>query len=70
MKKSVLVFGLAVVAVVLMIYAGIDALNKDRSTSGLFFTFIGSCTAIGLGIDIAHHIKTTLRRNKVKKLGR
>ena len=57
MKKWV-VFVLAFVAVLSMLYAGLDALSKHQERTGLFFTFVGSMTVIGLVLDFVNHLKT------------
>lgn len=55
--KNWMVFALALVCVVSMLYAGVDALSKDQERMGLFFTFVGSMTVIGLVMDFISHIK-------------
>ena len=57
MKKWV-VFVLAFVAVLSMLYAGLDALSNHQNRTGLFFTFVGSMTVIGLVLDFVNHLKT------------
>lgn len=57
MKKWV-VFVLAFVAVLSMLYAGLDALSNHQERTGLFFTFVGSMTVIGLVLDFVNHLKT------------
>lgn len=57
MKKS-LVFVLALICVVSMLYAGVDALSNNQERIGLFFTFVGSMTVIGLVMDFINHLKT------------
>lgn len=56
MKKWV-VFALAFVAVLLMLYTGLDALSNHQERTGLFFTFVGSMTVIGLVLDFVNHLK-------------
>lgn len=67
MKKLITLI-LASIAVLIMIYAGIDGLINQYST-GPFFTFVGCCTAIGLSMDITQYIKKYLQKNKLRKLG-
>jgi hypothetical protein len=57
MKKWV-VFVLAFVAVLSMLYAGLDALSNHQERTGLFFTFVGSMTVVGLVLDFVNHLKT------------
>lgn len=56
--KKWMVFGLAFVGVLIMLYAGIDALSNHQERTGMFFTFVGFMTIIGLAIDFIKHIKT------------
>jgi len=67
--KKIFVLIAAVFVVVLMIYAGLQALMQELSY-GPFITFIGICTAVGLGIDIYNHVQLLLRKGNVRKLGR
>ncbi len=55
--KQLMVFGMALLAVLIMLYAGFDALSKNQDRSGLFLTFVGSMTIIGLVIDLVNHLK-------------
>ena len=52
-----MVFGLAFLTVLIMLYAGFDALSKNQERSGLFLTFVGLMTVIGLVIDLLNHLK-------------
>ena len=56
--KKWMVFALAFICVLLMIYVGYDALSKNQERIGLFFTFVGSMTVIGLVMDFVNHLKT------------
>ena len=56
--KKWLVFVLAFACVVSMLYAGVDALSNNQERIGLFFTFVGSMTVIGLVMDFINHLKT------------
>jgi hypothetical protein len=67
--KNLTVLCLAVVAVIVMLYAGFDGLMKNYSY-GPFVTFIGGCTAIGVAMDVSSHIQKRLRRSNLRKLGR
>lgn len=57
MKKWI-VFALALLCVMVMLFAGITALSNHQSRTGMFFTFVGSMTVIGLAIDFIQHLKT------------
>ena len=67
--KNLTLLCLAVIAVVLMLYAGFDGLSKNYSY-GPFITFIGACTAVGVAIDLFNHIQVRIRKGNVRKLGR
>ena len=56
--KKWMVFGLAFVCVMMMLYAGFDALAANQERTGLFLTFVGFMTVIGLVIDFINHLKT------------
>lgn len=56
--KKLLVFALAFLGVICMLYAGLDALSNNQQHIGLFFTFVGSMTVIGLVIDLVNHLRT------------
>ena len=56
--KKWMVFGLALLAVISMLYVGLDALSNHQQKTGLFFTFVGSMTVIGLAVDFINHLKT------------
>lgn len=53
-----MVFALAFAAIVLMLVAGFDALEKDHERMGMLLTFAGSMSVIGLAIDIIQHLRT------------
>jgi len=67
--KTLTILSLAVIAVIVMLYAGFDGLNKNYAY-GPFITFIGSCTAVGVCIDVFNHIQVRIRKGNVRKLGR
>lgn len=67
--KNYLMFSLALLAVVIMLYAGLNGLIKHHSY-GFFFTFVGGITTVGLGLDVVNHLKVQVRRANVRKLGR
>jgi len=69
LMKNFLQFGLALMAVIITLYTGVNGLMKDHSY-GFFFTFIGGLTTIGLGMDVVNHLKLRMRRATVRKLGR
>jgi hypothetical protein len=56
--KKWMVFGLALLCVMVMLYAGYDALSNHHNRTGLFFTFVGSMTVIGLAIDFINHLRS------------
>jgi hypothetical protein len=56
--KKWLPFVLAFLCVMTMLYAGFDALSNQQERTGLFFTFVGLMTVIGLTIDFINHLKT------------
>ena len=66
--RNFLLLSLALVAVMVMLYAGLDGLAKDHSY-GSFFTFIGGVTTIGLGIDVVNQLKVAIRNANLRKLG-
>ena len=68
MKNSFLL-SLALVAVIVVLYAGVSGLIKNHSY-GPFFTFVGGITTIGLGLDVVNHLRITVRKSNVRKLGR
>ena len=67
--KNLTVLFLAIIAVCVMLYAGIQAIANDYSY-GPSMTFIGLCTAVGLSIDVFNHIQIRIRKSNVRKLGR
>lgn len=67
--KNLTVLFLAIIAVCVMLYAGIQAISNNYSY-GPFMTFIGLCTAVGLSIDLFNHIQVRIRKSNVRKLGR
>lgn len=66
--KNFLLLGLALAAVIVLLYAGLNGLTNNHSY-GTVFTFIGSLTTIGLGIDIVNQLKLRERRNTIRRLG-
>lgn len=67
--KNLLLLSLALVAVTVMLYAGLNGLMKHHSY-GSFFTFIGGLTTVGLGMDVVNHLKVRTRKANVRRLGR
>ena len=55
--KQWMIFGLAFICVLVMLYAGIAGLNNDNQRGGLFFIFVGAMTVIGLLIDFVNHLR-------------
>ena len=56
--KKWLIFLLAFIGVATMIYVGVDQLAGNNHGTGMFFTFVGGMTVIGLVLDVANHLKT------------
>ena len=56
--KKWMVFALAFICVLSMIYVGYDALSNNQERTGLFFTFVGTMTVVGLVMDFINHLKT------------
>lgn len=56
--KKWMVFALAFICVLSMIYVGYDALSNNQERTGLFFTFVGMMTVVGLVMDFINHLKT------------
>ena len=67
--KNFFLLTLALLAVIVLLYAGLNGLMKNHSY-GFFFTFIGAITTIGLGLDVVNQLKIHVRKNSVRKLGR
>ena len=67
--KNFLLLTLALLAVIVLLYAGLNGLMKNHSY-GFFFTFIGAITTVGLGLDVVNQLKIHVRKNNVRKLGR
>lgn len=65
--RSLKIFGLAFLAVIMIILIGVMQLSDDQ-TGGIFFLFVGICTFVGLAIDMATHMKEKIRRNNIRKL--
>ncbi len=55
--KNWIVFALALLCVLSMLFVGLDALSNDQERMGMFFTFVGSMTVIGLVMDFINHLK-------------
>lgn len=67
--KKFLLLSLALLAVIIILYASLNGIMKDHSY-GSIFTFIGGLTTIGLGIDVVNHLRIHERKGNVRKLGR
>jgi len=66
--KKFLLLSLALLGVIVLLYAGLNGLTKDH-TYGFFFTFTGALTTIGLGIDVVNQLRIQERKNNIRKLG-
>jgi hypothetical protein len=66
--RKLFVLLLALVAVFTILYAGLNGLIKNYSY-GLFFTFVGAITTIGLGLDVVNHLKIQIQKDSIRKLG-
>lgn len=69
LMKNILLLSLALLAVIALLYAGLNGLTKNHSY-GFFFTFIGGITTVGLGLDVVNQLKLHVRKASVRKLGR
>lgn len=65
--KSLKVFGLSFLAVGLIILMGVMQMSNNQ-TGGTFFIFVGTCTLLGLAIDMGNHLKEKIRKNNIRKL--
>jgi hypothetical protein len=68
MKKKLVLLSLALLAVIAILYTGLNGLTNDHPY-GFFFTFVGGLTTIGLGMDVVNHVRTHLRKTALRKLG-
>ena len=66
--KKFLLLSLALLGVIVLLYAGLNGLTKDH-TYGFFFTFTGALTTIGLGIDVVNQLRVQEQKNSIRKLG-
>lgn len=67
--KNIFLLSLALVAIIITLYAGLHGLTKNHSY-GFFFLFTGAITTIGLGIDVVNQLKIHVRKTNLRKLGR
>lgn len=67
--RGYLMLSLALLTVVAMIYAGWNGIQHNYSY-GFFFVFVGVFTTVGLALDVINHLRTQIRRDQVRKLGR
>ncbi len=67
--KNLTVLVLAIVLVVVLLYAGVNGIMRDHSY-GPFFIFLGIAAGAGLTLDLRRFMKERLRRENAKKLGR
>jgi hypothetical protein len=56
--KQWLIFALAFLLVLALLYAGYNGLSNDNQRTGLFFLFVGAMTVVGLTIDFINHLRT------------
>ena len=59
---------LAALAVILMITLGIEGM-RNHLAMGPFFIFVGSCTSIGLTLDIINVVRERIRKSNLRKFG-
>ncbi len=69
MKKNIIVLVLSIIAIGVMILAGVNGIMRDHAT-GPFFIFLAACCATGLSMDLRRVVKERIRNNKVRKFGR
>lgn len=69
MKKNFVLLSLAFLAVIIILYTGLNGLS-DNESYGFFLTFIGGLTTIGLGIDVVNQLKLHTQKATLRKLGR
>ena len=67
--KNWIVLVLAMVAIGVMVYAGINGITRDHAT-GPFFIFLAACCATGLSMDLSRVVREKIKNNKVRKFGR
>jgi len=69
MTKNLLLLSLAFLAVIALLYTGLNGMTENHSY-GFFFTFVGGVTTIGLGMDVVNELRIRVRKSNVRKLGR
>jgi hypothetical protein len=69
LMKNFLLLSLALVGVIVILYAGVHGLMKNHSY-GFMFTFIGGLTTIGLGLDVVNHLRSKIKKATIRRLGR
>lgn len=67
--KNAFRLALALIGVMVILYTGLNGIEHNYSY-GLFLTFVGGFTTVGLGLDVVNHLKIRIRRGNVRKLGR
>ena len=65
--RNTKIFCLSFLAVGMMILIGMMQMSNHEA-GGIFFVFVGSCTMLGLAIDVANHVKERIRKNNIRKL--
>jgi hypothetical protein len=66
--KNLTLLALVIVAVAVMLFAGVNGIMRDHSY-GPFFVFVAVCTAAGLSLDITKMIRERIRKANLRKLG-
>lgn len=67
--KNIFLLCLALLAVIVILYAGLHGLTRNHPY-GFFFLFTGAITTIGLGLDVVNQLRMHVRKANVRKLGR
>jgi hypothetical protein len=65
--RNIKIFCLSFLAVGMMILIGMMQMSNNE-TGGIFFIFVGTCTLLGLAIDMVNHVKERIRKNNIRKL--
>ena len=67
--KNLTVLGLVIVLVGVLLYAGVNGIQRDHSYGPLFI-FLAVCTSVGFSLDVRNLVKERIRRSNAKKFGR
>jgi len=65
--RSIKIYSLSIFAITLMILMGFHEMSNNHN-GGVFFVFVGTCTAIGLTIDMVGYARERIRKNNIRKL--